>query len=233
MSTQLLIRYNKVYLKTFLFSNSFAENGIKVDSNTLDQKISKFIGADVILTPDKNHPREFSVVEQTGDHNIDVPKFRELQQKYRIGKIASVQQSSLRQAANNEIVYNAIIELDTQKGRNLYKNNLLPRYVSPSIYRTAGISKSDIKDFEVLHLALVSSPAYGVHRANIKGSCESSSIEEESTCMNRLAQADEHHNNEFKRSEKYTEDTLRKIIELPFKAVMEPAGFYNCNRTEH
>lgn len=181
MSSQIL-ENNKIYLKTFLIDYSSATNGMRLvkNGNNLEKK---FLNKDVILTPDKNHPPEFTKYRQTGKPQIDIPNFLNLQKKYRVGKIVEVNQSLVQ--GSNELVYTALIELDTDKGRNLFRHGLLPKYVSASIYKTKGEGFDDIQDFETLHLALVSSPAYGFYKARVRGSCENT----QEICSERLAQA--------------------------------------------
>ena len=178
MSSQILT--NKVYLKTFLIDHTLAMNGMRlVKANNLQ----KFVGKELILTPNKDHPPEFRKYKQTGIPHVDIPNFLKLQNRYRIGKIIEVNQSLVQ--GNDEPVYSALIELDTTRGINLYRHRLLPKYVSVSLYQTKGDGWADIQDFEALHLALVNDPAYGVTKARVRGSCEDS-LE---ICRGRLAQA--------------------------------------------
>lgn len=152
-------------------------------SDTIINPHVKFINKDVIYTPEKTHPPEFRKYKQTGNAAIDIAKFLELQQKHRIGKIISVSEGLAQ--FTNERIYTALIEIDTQKGINLYRHGLLPKYVSPSIYITRGNGWNDIQDFEALHLALVNSPSYNYRKARVTASCQNTP----EICIQRLAQA--------------------------------------------
>ena len=206
MSSQIL-ENNKVYLKTFLIDYSSATNGMRLVKNG-NNLAKKFLNKDVILTPEKNHPPEFTKYRQTGNPQIDIPNFLKMQQKYRIGKIVEVNKSLAQ--GTNEPVYSALVELDTQKGNNLYKHGLLPKYVSASIYKTKGEGFDDIQDFEALHLALVSSPAYGFYKAKVRGSCENTQV----ICSEKLAQAGLLLQGSAPRQKRTKLEELRAVIEF-------------------
>ena len=172
----MLNQIQKIFLKTFLLDSSLADNGMKINKAFLRKHIDKFIGKDVILTPDRHHPLEFNTYTLTNNAELDINNLIALQQKHRIGKIVKVN-------SNDNEMYSAIVEIDTARGSDLYKRNLLPRYVSPSIYSMSNID-SDVRDYYPLHLALVSSPAYG-DKASIIGTCHDT----EHNCTAKLAQA--------------------------------------------
>jgi hypothetical protein len=176
----------KVFLKTFLIDSVVANNGMRVNGGYINRHINKFVGKPVILTPEKDHPLEFRSYIQTGNPDIDIPELMKPQDKYRIGKIISVDpMDNVQQGSSNgQPIYSAIIEIDTVRGKSLYRDNRLPKFVSPSIYIVGG-SYDNIKDYSPLHLAMVRSPAYGTDKANVKKSCE----DIETNCVSKLAQA--------------------------------------------
>lgn len=206
---QLLGAQQPVYLKTFLLDHSLAQNGMRVKN--LEKNIQKFIGKPLILTPEFDHPLEFFRYKQTGTPAIDIPQYLKLQEKHRIGRIVSVNPLLQQATANNELSYSAVVELDTQKGINLYKHSLLPKYVSASIYRTAGKSSSDVQDFEALHLALVKQPAYGIHKAKVINSCENDRL----VCLNYLAQGSNTSNKQEGIKELKIKE-LKRVLNFPF-----------------
>ena len=177
-------------------------------SKNMKNPENKFLGKDVIYTPEKGHPREFSRYKQTGDAVQDIQTFLQLQQRYRIGRIVEVYKSVAQ--GTNEPIYTAVLEIDTQKGKNLYKHGLLPKFVSPSIYQTKGEGWNDIQDFEALHLALVNSPSYNYRKARVTASCQNTP----KICIKRLAQASTTNNTPVKKKKRSKLEEINRVLEF-------------------
>lgn len=180
---------NGYYLKVFLVDDSINAAKWRIKTDYIPKHIDKFVGRPFILTKEHYHPLEFDSLNI--DYN-DVPstvnKLLETQDKYKIGTIRKVERSINPAQAAYGATWNAYVEITDPVAIQAFKNGYTPRYVSASIFRlNQNESPQETTDFEPLHLAAVDNPAYGVHKAGVRGACQGNL----GKCSKQLAQASE------------------------------------------
>lgn len=69
--------------------------------------------------------------------------------------------------------YDALIEITDPKLLKAYDEDTLdiPKYVSPAVW-SHNPSENEIKDYDLLHIAFVDKPEFGIVKANVKGNCK-------------------------------------------------------------
>ena len=178
---------NGYYLKVFLLDDSInhAKWGIKTDS--IPKHIQKFVGRPFILTKDHYHPLEFDSLNiDYNDIPATVNRLLETQDKYKVGTIRKVERSINPAQAAYGATWNAYVEITDPTAIQAFKNGYTPRYVSASVFRlNQHESPQETTDFEPLHLAAVDNPAYGIHKAGVRGTCNGNLTK----CSKQLAQA--------------------------------------------
>lgn len=179
----------KLFLKTFLIDDSINGAKWRIAKDYISKHIEKFVGRPFILTQNRYHPSEFDTVHADyNDVQGTIGRLLQAQEKYRIGTIRKVEpvanSSSVSQASSS--TWAAYIEITDPAAITAFRAGYIPKYVSPSIFRLNKNESPEITtDYEPLHLAAVDHPAYGIHKAGIKGSCEGDLVK----CSNQLAQA--------------------------------------------
>lgn len=178
----------KLFLKTFLIDDSINRAKWRIEKDYIPKHIEKFVGRPFILTRERLHPTEFdSVRADYNDVQGTIGRLLQAQEKYRIGtirKVEPVANSSVSQASSS--TWAAYVEITDPTAITAFRAGYIPKYVSPSIFRLNKNESPEVTtDYEPLHLAAVDYPAYGVHKAGIKGSCEGDLVK----CSNQLAQA--------------------------------------------
>lgn len=171
----------KLFLKTFLVSDSLNLARWKIDKDHIPKHIQKFVGRPFILTQERGHPLEFNTVKIDWDNiNNSIGGLLQAQEKYRIGTIRKVEPISQQNA------WAAYVEISDPNAVQAFKSGHIPKYVSPAIFRlNRAESPETTTDYEPLHLAAVDIPAYGYKDAGIRGACEGDIV----TCTNQLATA--------------------------------------------
>jgi len=159
----------KFFIKTFLVDSSINSNRWAVTEQALRENIASFIGKPIILTPDFGHPKA-----ESGDTLLQD------QEPYRVGNIIDIgiDEVTGKGWAIAEITKKSVIEMLTDTGIS---------FVSPSIiFGEEDLIMQDgveiATKFEGAHLAIVKDPAYGVQKAQIKGTCQGTS----GTCLSQL-----------------------------------------------
>lgn len=175
----------RYYVKLFLIDDSTNKNKWGIKSEYLGKHIDKFKGKPLLLTPDIWHPHEFDhYQEDPTNPQKNIEEYRRLQEPYIIGNIIEIGKN-IKQGSTS-LEYNALVEITNEKAIEQFKQGRLPLYVSPSIYRLNTQDADDsIGDYEPIHVAIVDAPAYGTHKANIRGQCAGT----QGTCSKLLAQA--------------------------------------------
>lgn len=180
----------KLFVKTFLIDSSINRAKWRIEKDYIPKHIDKFVGRPYILTPDRYHPSYDGIVANYDDIQGTIGHLLQAQEKYRIGTIRKVEQlssaddSSVSQASSP--TWAAYVEITDPTAIAAFKAGHIPAYVSPAILRLNKNEPVEVTtDYEPLHLAAVDYPAYGVHKATVKGSCEGDLI----VCSKQLAQA--------------------------------------------
>lgn len=178
---------NGYYLKVFLVDDSINGAKWRIKTDYIPKHIDKFVGKPFILTKEHYHPLEFENVSI--DYN-DVPgtvsRLLDIQDKYKIGTIRKVERSINPAQAAYGATWNAYVEITDPTAIQAFKSGYTPRYVSASVFRlNQHESPQETTDFEPLHLAAVDNPAYGIHKAGVRGTCNGNLTK----CSKQLAQA--------------------------------------------
>jgi hypothetical protein len=178
---------NRLFLKVFLLDDSINAAKWRIKSDSIAKHIEKFVGRPFILTKEHYHPIEFEQVPiDYQDTNNTVGRLLQAQEKYRIGTIRKVERSLNPSQAAYGTTWNAYVEITDKAAVEAARKGFIPRYVSASVFRlNPNESPQETTDYEPLHLASVDHPAYGIHKAGVRGSCNGDLIR----CSAQLAQA--------------------------------------------
>ena len=178
---------NKLFLKVFLLDDSINAAKWRIKSDSIPKHIEKFVGRPFLLTKEHYHPLEFEHVPiDYNDVPATVSRLLAAQEQYRIGTIRKVERSLNPSQAAYGATWNAYVELTDPAVVNAAKRGMLPRFVSASVFRlNPNECPQETTDYEPLHLASVDNPAYGIHKAGVRGSCDGDLI----SCSLKLAQA--------------------------------------------
>lgn len=184
----------RLYIKAFLLSSDVNINRWGVAPSSLAKNIHSFIGKPLVLTQDFNHPlppQEYRVsasvpLSDNDDHipnnvtnvNDIVDHWLAFQESFRIGTIIDITEKAG--------TYYAIIEVTEDNAKEAFKQNELPLFVSPAIAQLDPHEPANfINNWTGIHLAIVSDPAYTIHKALITGKCGGDS----ERCLLQLRQA--------------------------------------------
>jgi hypothetical protein len=156
---------DNLFLKTFLINDDINKIGWGVDESTLRQNIRNYIGKPLVVTEDFEHP-DFG---DTYEHVLQA------QEKFRIGDIIDIQEK------NGD--YSAIIKITDPQAKVALQNGDLPSFVSPQIYHYEAEKEGAIAtNWFATHIALVTDPAWGPHKARVSHKC----MGDEGTCVAQL-----------------------------------------------
>lgn len=161
---------DRFFIKSFIIDETLNLNYWATTDAAIDNDLSTFIGKPFVITPDAGHP-------DAADGNQLMIE----QEKFRVGTIIEVG----RDASNGKAW--ALTEITDAAARKQIQDGEI-RFVSPSItFNTAtdmiSVAGQDIVTrFNAAHLAGVKEPAYGMQKAQIKGSCAGSP----GTCIPQL-----------------------------------------------
>ena len=164
---------NKYFLKVFLVDDSINAAKWRIKTESIPKHIEKFVGRPFILTKEHYHPLEFdSVPIDYNDTQGTVKRLLAAQAPYEIGTIRKVERSINPAQAAFGATWNAYVEITDPVAIQAFKNGYTPRYVSASVFRlNQDESPLETSDYEPLHLAAVDNPAYGIHKAGVRGTC--------------------------------------------------------------
>jgi hypothetical protein len=163
---------DRFFIKSFIIDETLNLNFWATTDAAIDNDLSTFIGKPFVITPDAGHPDA-----------VDGQQLMIEQEKFRVGTIIEVG----RDASNGKAW--AISEITDKKAQRQIQDGEI-RFVSPSItFNTATdlisvAGKDIVTRFSAAHLAGVKEPAYGMQKAQIKGSCSGSP----GTCIPQLGQ---------------------------------------------
>ena len=165
---------DRLYLKIFLLDSTVNGNKWGVDPSTLDDNIQSAIGKPLVLykntgkEPDRwYYPRTIGQYDHPPWDDADINHTYEMQDTYRVGTLIDVVKNTETGA------WWGVAEI-TNDGvkKALNENPNLPFYVSPSIRRLhAAQANQTIRDWVLMHTAIVSVPAFGVQKAYATGRC--------------------------------------------------------------
>ena len=181
----------KLFLKVFLINSDLNLAKWRIHPDYIPKHVEKFVGRPFILTQERGHPLEFENAKIDWNNiNDSIGGLLQAQEKYRIGTIRKVEPirsaSADTKSQSSSSVWAAYVEVVDPKAVQAFKSGLIPRYVSPAVFRlNQSESPETTTDFEPLHLAAVDIPAYGYAHAGIRGACEGDIVH----CSNALASA--------------------------------------------
>lgn len=183
----------RLYIKAFLLSADTNINRWGVSPSSLSRNIHSFIGKPLVLTQDFNHPMPPQEYRVSASHPLNdnspldnnvtnvndiVDHWLAFQESYRIGTIIDITEKAG--------TYYAIIEVTEDNAKEAFKQNELPLFVSPAIAQLDPHEPANfINNWTGIHLAIVSDPAYTIHKALITGKCGGDS----ERCLLQLRQA--------------------------------------------
>jgi hypothetical protein len=170
-----------LYLKVFLLGSERNGNNWVIDHSTIDENIKTAIGKPLIIykdtgdEPDRFRMTPYGMVgewpRKKGQFNhppwdpYSIDHTKEMLKPFTVGEIKGVAKN---QQTNDW--WSMVKVTDDGMKRILKENPTLPFYVSPQLWRHNKAEQKVIKTWELTHLAIVSTPAFGV-RATVQGSC--------------------------------------------------------------
>lgn len=162
---------DKLYLETFLIDTTETKKHRRVNDKTIDDMVKKSLGHPLTLYPHKTKEEKWvwgHPVLETADLNGNL----EFQKKYTIGfakKLKKVGEGS----------WNAVYEIINPAAKKVLKelkDQNIPLYTSSGIVHDGNEDFLDIKDWRIIHNSIVSDPANGFEKAEVKGWCSGNEI---------------------------------------------------------
>jgi hypothetical protein len=185
-----------LYLKVFLLGKDINGNKWGIHQTTVEDNIRTAIGKPLVIykdtgeepdriryTPDGpkgEWPRKKGQYNHPPWDPHSIEHSREMQQQHKVGEIERVAKN--QQTGD----YWGMVKITDPDLKSVLKTNpTLPFYVSPQLWRLNQDETHILKNWEFMHLAIVSQPAFGV-RATVQGSCagDSSSCTRQFMAMN-------------------------------------------------
>lgn len=166
MQGALISKHNsRLYLETYLIDNSVTKKGKKVNDSTIDNNVLRSRGHPLTLYPKQqdnawiwDHP-----VIETNSLTDNI----ELQKKYTIGH-----EIKLKKVKDG--YWNAVYEITDEGAKKLlkeYEGKTIPFYTSTGIIHSSNEDPLDIRDWRIIHNAIVSQPANGFEKAAVVDMC--------------------------------------------------------------
>lgn len=171
-----------LYLKVFLLGGNVNGNNWGIDQATVEQNIQSAIGKPLViykdtgLEPDRIRQTPYGKVgswpRNKGKYNHppwdehSIEHSKEIQKAFAVGEIKNIAKN--QQTGD----YWSMIKVTDEDLKGVLKRDpTLPFYVSPQLWRlNKNQPNQALRDWEFMHLAIVSQPAFGV-RATVQGSC--------------------------------------------------------------
>jgi hypothetical protein len=172
-------------LKVFLLGADVNGNKWGIDPSTVEQNIQTAVGKPLVIyqdtgeEPDRIRHTPYGIVgewpRKKGKYNHppwdphSIEHSREIQKVFAVGEI----EKYVRNQQTGD--YWGIVKITDDGLKRIFKENpTTPFYVSPQLWRLNPDEKHILKNWEFMHLAIVSEPAFGV-RATVQGSCSGDS----------------------------------------------------------
>lgn len=168
---------SRLYLETYLIDTSVTKKSKKVNDSTIDNNVLKSRGHALTL-----YPRQHSDNNWIWDHPVietnSLTDNIELQKKYTIGH-----EIKLKKVKDG--YWNAVYEITDAGAKKLlgqYEGKTIPFFTSTGIIHNSSEDPLDIKDWRIIHNAIVSEPANGFEKAAMVDMCSGT----EQTCQSIL-----------------------------------------------
>ena len=165
---------SRLYLETYLIDTSVTKKSKKVNETTIDNNVLKSRGHALTLYP-RQHDKNNWIWDHPVIETNSLTDNLELQKKYTIGheiKIKKVKDG----------YWNAVYEITDAGAKKLlgqYEGKTIPFYTSTGIIHNSSENPLDIKDWRIIHNAIVSQPANGFEKAAMVDMCSGT----EQTCQ--------------------------------------------------
>ncbi len=150
---------NRLFLETYLIDTTVTKKGKKVNEQTIDSNVLASRGHPLTLYPKQRDDKwiwDHPVIETNSlSDNI------ELQKKYTIGH-------EIRMKKVKDGYWNAVYEITDEGAKKLFKEydgKTIPFYTSTGIIHSSTEDPLDIKNWKIIHNAIVSEPANGFEKA--------------------------------------------------------------------
>jgi hypothetical protein len=163
---------DNLYLETFLIDITTTKKGKRVNDQSIDSNVLASNKHPLTLYPKQSGDKwiwDHPVIETNSlSQNL------ELQKKYEIGQ-------SVRLKKVKDGSWNAVYEITDPGAKKLFKQYLgqtIPFWTSSGIIHSSKENPLDIKDWRIIHNAVVSEPANGFEKAQIVDICSGT----EQTC---------------------------------------------------
>lgn len=167
---------SKLYLETFLIDNTVTKKGKKVNDNTLDFNVQASRSHPLTLYPKQSGGKwiwDHPVIETNSlTDNLAFQRKYEIGHEIRIKKV-------------RDGCWNAVYEITDQGAKNLfakYEGQTIPFWTSSGIIHSSKEDPLNIKDWRIIHNAIVSEPANGFEKAAVVDMCNGT----ESSCSSIL-----------------------------------------------
>lgn len=170
----LISKHNsRLYLETYLIDTGITKKSKKVNDSTIDNNVLNSRGHPLTLYPrqqDNSWIWDHPVLETNSlSENI------ELQKRYTIGHEVKLKKIK-------DGYWNAVYEITDEGAKKLlaeYEGKTIPFYTSTGIIHSSAEDPLDIKDWRIIHNAIVSQPANGFEKAAVVDMCSGT----EQTCQ--------------------------------------------------
>jgi hypothetical protein len=167
---------NRLFLETYLIDTTVTKKGKKVNDQSIDSNVLASRGHPLTLYPKQQSDKwiwDHPVIETNSlSDNI------ELQKKYTIGH-------EIRMKKVRDGYWNAVYEITDEGAKKLfaqYENQTIPFYTSTGIIHSSVEDPLDIKNWKIIHNAIVSEPANGFEKAQAVDMCSGTEL----TCQSIL-----------------------------------------------
>lgn len=162
---------DKLYLETFLIDATETKKHRKVNDKTIDDMVKKSLGHPLTLYPHKTKEDKWMWGHPVLE-TADLQENLNFQKKYTIGYA-----KKLKKTGENS--WNAVYEITNTAAKKVLKelkDQNIPIYTSSGIVHDANEDLLDIKDWRIIHNSIVSDPANGFEKAEVKGWCSGNEI---------------------------------------------------------
>jgi len=161
---------NRLFLETYLIDTTVTKKGKKVNDQSIDSNVLASRGHPLTLYPKQrentwiwDHP-----VIETNSLSDNI----ELQKKYTIGH-------EIRMKKVKDGYWNAVYEIIDEGAKKLFKEydgKTIPFYTSTGIIHSSVEDPLDIKNWKIIHNAIVSEPANGFEKAQAVDMCSGTEL---------------------------------------------------------
>lgn len=169
---------SKLYLETYLIDTSITKKNKKVSDSTIDNNVLASRHHPLTLYLRQLEDKKKWIYDHPVIETNSLSENIELQKQYTIGH-------EVRLKKVKDGYWNAVYEITNEGAKKLlaeYEGKTIPFYTSTGIIHASTEDPLDIKDWRIIHNAIVSEPANGFEKAQAVDMCRGT----EQTCQSIL-----------------------------------------------